>query len=425
MPRVHRTAGIRTAVARWWVVPAALLFASAAFAGSLTAPAPPDQAGSAMFTLEDLYQRLAAGTAGTKRAGAFTDPTVIGATMHTLDQIMAAAPAAKDAAQDATRAAAADVKRSKTFWSLSSTSWGAQTGTLNSPPTVANAITNRSATQDTAFSYQFPTNTFSDADGDSLTYSALQSTGLALPAWVTFTPATRTFAGTPHNADVGDLYVTLTATDGHGGSVGDLFKITVANVNDAPVVAHSIPNQTATEHAPLSFAVDSDTFSDPDGDSLTWSATLSPSGALPGWLTFTAGSRFFTGTPAEGDVGSITLRVSVSDGHGGSNHDDFTLTVNNVNDPPTAQNGTFCAVKDSSNNDFSATYSDPDSGDTATLHYVSNPTAHGSASIHTGDIRYNPEAGYTGSDTITYIVTDTGGLEDHATVTVNVQNSCP
>ena len=41
----------------------------AAFAGELDSPAAPDDAGSARYTLEDLYNRLDTGAEGTKRAG--------------------------------------------------------------------------------------------------------------------------------------------------------------------------------------------------------------------------------------------------------------------------------------------------------------------------------------------------------------------
>ena len=54
-----------------------------------------------------------------------------------------------------------------------------------------------------AFSYAFPANTFSDADSDTLTYTATQSDDSALPSWLTFTASTRTFSGTPQAADRG------------------------------------------------------------------------------------------------------------------------------------------------------------------------------------------------------------------------------
>ena len=53
------------------------------------------------------------------------------------------------------------------------------------------------ATEGTPFSFTFAANTFGDADGDPLTYTAQLSGGGALPAWLSFDGATRTFSGTP------------------------------------------------------------------------------------------------------------------------------------------------------------------------------------------------------------------------------------
>jgi len=87
-------------------------------------------------------------------------------------------------------------------------------------PTVANAIADQSATAGTAFSFAFPANTFTDADSDSLSYSATKGDDSALPSWLTFTAASRAFSGTPQSGDVGTLAVKVTADDGNGGTVG-------------------------------------------------------------------------------------------------------------------------------------------------------------------------------------------------------------
>ena len=100
--------------------------------------------------------------------------------------------------------------------------------TANTVPTVANPIPNQPATAATAFSYGFPDGTFSDADNDTLTYTATQGDGTALPSWLTFAAATRTFSGTPAATDVGTLTVKVTADDGNGGTVDDTFDISVA-----------------------------------------------------------------------------------------------------------------------------------------------------------------------------------------------------
>ena len=98
-------------------------------------------------------------------------------------------------------------------------------GTLNKAPTVATAIPDQTATTGTAFSYAFPPATFNDADSDTLTYTATKSDDTALPAWLSFTAATRAFSGTPQAADVEKVSVKVTASDGNGGSVSDTFDI--------------------------------------------------------------------------------------------------------------------------------------------------------------------------------------------------------
>jgi hypothetical protein len=68
------------------------LCAVTARAGSLDAPAAPTAPGSALYTLEDVYNRLSTNTQGTKRAGSFTEPAAAPApTGHTLDEVYAKA----------------------------------------------------------------------------------------------------------------------------------------------------------------------------------------------------------------------------------------------------------------------------------------------------------------------------------------------
>ena len=87
-------------------------------------------------------------------------------------------------------------------WSSSSS--GTTNSATNNAPTVANEIPGQTATAGTPFSYAFPANTFDDADsGTTLSYTATQSDGTALPTWLGFTGSTRTFAGTPAATDVG------------------------------------------------------------------------------------------------------------------------------------------------------------------------------------------------------------------------------
>ena len=97
----------------------------------------------------------------------------------------------------------------------------------NQVPTVRTPIPDQTATVGTAFEYIFPAGTFSDGDSDSLTYTATRWDDRALPTWLTFTASERKFAGTPQSSDTGNPGVKVTASDGMGGSVSNIFYIEV------------------------------------------------------------------------------------------------------------------------------------------------------------------------------------------------------
>ena len=188
----------------------------------------------------------------------------------------------------------------------------------NDAPAVRQALSDRVTQEDASFSFAVPQETFSDADrSDALTYSASLEDGSPLPDWLEFDADTRTFSGTPDNADVGDLGVRVTATDGEGAEVSEGFSLTVTNVNDAPVVRQALSDHVTQEDASFSFAVPEETFSDADrADALTYSASLEDGSPLPDWLEFDADTRTFSGTPDNADVGDLGVRVTATDGRG-------------------------------------------------------------------------------------------------------------
>ncbi|SVC76170.1 uncharacterized protein METZ01_LOCUS329024, partial [marine metagenome] len=144
--------------------------------------------------------------------------------------------------------------------------------------------------------------------------------------------------GIAANYEVQNSYsVTVTATDTGGLTTEETFTVSVNNLNDDPTLANAIADQSVDEDSALSFTVPADTFNDEDGDTLTYTATLSDSSALPSWLSFDASTQTFSGTPVNADVGDITIQVTASDGST-SVSDTFTLTVANTNDAPTLAN---------------------------------------------------------------------------------------
>ena len=242
----------------------------------------------------------------------------------------------------------------------------------NTPPTLANALADVTATEDSEFSFTIPDNTFQDIDpGDSLTYSARLEDGSELPSWLTFDAATGTFNGTPTNSEVGTLTIKVTASDDAGEAVSDSFDLTVENLNDAPTLVNEIPDVTATEDSEFSFTIPENTFQDVDpGDNLTYSATLEDGSELPSWLTFDAATGTFNGTPTNSEVGTLNIKVTATDDAGEAVSDSFDLTVENVNDSPTLVNEIpdVTATEDS---EFSFTipdntFADVDPGDSLT-----------------------------------------------------------
>jgi len=211
---------------------------------------------------------------------------------------------------------------------------------VNDAPVLINPIANQTMLEDEVFAFTVPANTFTDVDaGDALINSATLADGTALPSWLTFDAATLTFNGTPTNDNVGALSLRVTATDTSEESVSDDFELTVVNVNDAPVVANSIVNQTTLEDEVFSFTVPANTFADVDaGDILTYRATLADGLALPSWLTFNPASQTFSGTPGNDNVGTISLKVTATDTSNASVSSGFNLEVINVNDVPVVVN---------------------------------------------------------------------------------------
>lgn len=104
--------------------------------------------------------------------------------------------------------------------------------TINKVPVLADDIDNQSVNEGSAFSFVIPAGTFSDPNGDTLTFSATLENGSALPAWLSFNGTTGTFSGTPP-VD-GNFNVKVTASDGRGGAASDVFNLNIVDTTVHP-----------------------------------------------------------------------------------------------------------------------------------------------------------------------------------------------
>ena len=121
----------------------------------------------------------------------------------------------------------------------------------------------------------------------------------------------------------------ITDTSWAGTSFRIRFQIrgTTGSTNNAPTVANTIPNQAATVATSFSYVFPANTFDDVDGDTLSYMATEPDDTALPTWLTFATTTGTFSGTPAAADVGTVSVKVTASDGNGESVSDTFDIEV--------------------------------------------------------------------------------------------------
>ncbi|MCT7952927.1 putative Ig domain-containing protein [Ancylothrix sp. C2] len=241
----------------------------------------------------------------------------------------------------------------------------------NNAPTTGTTITSQTATEKSAFQFTIPANSFSDSDGDTLSYSVKLSNGNSLPSWLKFDAATKTFAGTPTATDIGTLSLIVSVSDGKAGTATQNFDIVInAASPEAPFVATPIADQNNVLAGTLfNYTIPAGTFTDPQNDNLTYTATLADGTPLPSWLQFNPTTLTFNGTPTNANVGVLGIKVTATDPNGNAISDDFNLTVNAVNNPPVAatisnQNATENAAF---NFAISAgTFSDVDAGDSLT-----------------------------------------------------------
>jgi hypothetical protein len=240
---------------------------------------------------------------------------------------------------------------------------------------------------------------------------------------LSFDAGARNYSGTPLNADVGTLTLVLTATDTASAAVTDTFVLTITGTNDPPTLANPIPDQTAAEDVAFNYTFPANTFADTDvGDSLTYTTTLTGGSALPGWLSFDAGARNYSGTPLNADVGTLTLVLTATDTSSVAVTDTFVLTVTNTNDPPTFSSTPVTSAAEDITYTYAVTASDVDVGDILTISASIIP-AWLDFSDATDTLNGVPATSDIGDHAVSLQVEDTAGMTATQTFTITVADS--
>ncbi|MDX1690325.1 MAG: putative Ig domain-containing protein [Acidimicrobiia bacterium] len=259
--------------------------------------------------------------------------------------------------------------------------------------------------------------TGSDVDGDSLTWSAA-----GLPPGLSIDPSTGVVSGTiSYDASPSSPYsVVVTATDDSPSALATsvTFAWSVSNTNRAPVVTNP-GDRSDAEGQTITFAVPG---TDPDGDTLTWSASGLPPGLVIGATTgVVSGTISYDASPSS----PYTVTVTATD-DGSPNLADtvtFAWTVTNTNRAPVVDGTADRTTAEGASVSVTATGTDPD-GDTITWTATGLPTGL-AIDAATGEISGTVSYEAAGTHTVTVTATDDGSpnLADSTTFTWTITNT--
>lgn len=257
----------------------------------------------------------------------------------------------------------------------------------------------------------------SDADGDHLEFVV----NAYEPGHAVWINADGSFGFTPLSNFHGTAHFGYWVWDGTELSNEGTVTITVRPVNDPPVA--SADSYGTREDVTLIVPAPGVLGNDTDIDSAVLTAVL-VGGAGHGALAFNADGSF-SYTPNAEWSGVDRFTYKAFDGMGYSAETTVTIDVEEMNDPPTANDDAYTTQEDIPlaiaapgvlGND-----TDPE-GNPLTTALTAGP-AHGTLALHAdGSFNYTPNTGYHGADTFKYRANDGGADSNVATVSLTITN---
>ena len=203
------------------------------------------------------------------------------------------------------------------------------------------------------------------------------------------------------------------ATGGDGADAG-AFEVQVACSNAPPDAVDDTATVTEDSGANAINVLANDT--DANGDTLTITAVTQ---GAHGSVAFSASSVSYTPNP--NFFGSDSFTYTIDDGHS-TDTATVSVTVLNVEDPPSAADDSTTIAEDSGANAVNVLANDSDvDGDALTITAVTQG-AHGSVTFSASSVSYTPAHDFFGSDSFTYTISDGNGGTASATVHVTVTN---
>lgn len=256
----------------------------------------------------------------------------------------------------------------------------------------------------------------SDPEGSTLSVTVV---GTPAHGSAEITGGGLTVTYTPSGDYNGTDTFTYTVSDGSGSTQANV-NITIQSINDAPVAV----DDTLTMNEDGSQVItplgnDSDADVATNGDHLVITEVT---GAVHGGVELAADGLSLTYTPAANWSGSEVLEYTISDDGHATDTANITITVQAVNDGPTANADTISTNEDIAVQiDVLANDTDVDTADTLTIYSFTVPTNGSVEFVDNGTkLKYTPHLNWNGSDAFTYILRDSQGLESTASVAITV-----
>jgi hypothetical protein len=221
---------------------------------------------------------------------------------------------------------------------------------LNTPPKITTQD-NLTAMEDTYYEVNYD---FEDMDVENVGQTCCWNYSTNA-SWLKFVSNPASLYGTPENDDVGKYWVNVIINDSVDSDQTN-FILTVIDVNDKPIITTT--NIESTNEDEVYYVKYAATDIDSTIENQVWSLKTNANS----WLNLNTTSNALNGTPTNDDVGDYWINVSVSDGEGGADSTNFTLTVFNVNDPPiiTTEDITLAVVSELYEVDYDAIDIDSD-----------------------------------------------------------------
>ncbi|MCJ8268423.1 MAG: cadherin-like domain-containing protein, partial [Psychrosphaera sp.] len=267
------------------------------------------------------------------------------------------------------------------------------------------------------------------------TLSATDSGTKTLSGELTHTTAKNASSGTtqwsfqwtaPSTDGAKTLFVCGNPVNGNGNTSGDesntpCTTLSVTVVSNASPVAN---DDSASVNEDSSVDIDV-TSNDTDSDGTVDRGSISiVTGVTNGSTSINNSTGLVTYTPTANFNGSDSFTYFINDNEQAtSGLATVTITVNSVNDSPTASNDSATTNEDvattiavlSNDSDVDGSLS------TSSVVITANPT-NGSASVNSsGEITYSPNANFNGSDSVSYTVDDNNGATSNvATVSISI-----